>query len=43
MNVDLSTSVVVNRSRELLSRYAANPYTYEVVDLVPGERMASVA
>jgi len=78
MNVDVSTSVVINRPRELVSRYAANPdhapewyvnikavewktmppvaigsriafvahflgrriaYTYEVVDLVPGERL----
>jgi len=79
MNVDVSTSVVINRPRELVSRYAANPdhapewyvnikavewktmppvaigsriafvahflgrriaYTYEVVDLVPGERLS---
>jgi len=78
MNVDVSTSIVINRPRELVSRYAANPdhapewyvnikavewktmppvaigsriafvahflgrriaYTYEVVDLVPGERL----
>jgi len=78
MNVDVSTSIVINRARELVSRYAANPdhapewyvnikavewktaprvaigsriafvahflgrrmaYTYEVVDLVPGERL----
>jgi uncharacterized protein YndB with AHSA1/START domain len=78
MNVDVSTSVVINRPRELVSRYAANPdhapewyvnikavewktmppvaigsriafvahflgrriaYTYEVVELVPGERL----
>jgi len=78
MNVDISTSIVINRARELVSRYAANPdhapewyvnikavewktappvaigsriafvahflgrrmaYTYEVVDLVPGERL----
>ncbi len=25
MNVDVSTSVVINRSREVVSRYAANP------------------
>jgi uncharacterized protein YndB with AHSA1/START domain len=79
MNVDVSTSIVINRPRELVSRYAANPdhapewyvnikavewktmppvaigsriafvahflgrriaYTYEVVDLVPGERLS---
>lgn len=78
MNVDVATSIVINRPRELVSRYAANPdhapewyvnikavewktippvaigsriafvarflgrrmaYTYEVVDLVPGERL----
>ena len=78
MNVDVSTSIVINRPRELVSRYAANPdhapewyvnikavewktmppvaigsriafvahflgrriaYTYEVVELVPGERL----
>jgi uncharacterized protein YndB with AHSA1/START domain len=77
MNVDVSTSIVINRPREHVSRYAANPehapawyvnikavawktspplaigsriafvahflgrrmaYTYEVVELVPGER-----
>jgi uncharacterized protein YndB with AHSA1/START domain len=77
MNVDVSTSVVINRPRALVSSYAANPdhapewyvnikavewktvppiaigsriafvahflgrrmaYTYEVVELVPGER-----
>ena len=25
MNVDISTSVVINRSRDLVSQYAANP------------------
>ena len=25
MNVDVSTNTVINRSRELVSRYAANP------------------
>ena len=25
MNVDISTSIVINRARELVSRYAANP------------------
>ncbi len=78
MNVDVSTSIVIHRARELVSRYAANPdhapvwyvniqsvewkssppvrigsqiafvahflgrrmaYTYEVVDLIPGERL----
>ena len=78
MNVDISTSVVINRPRELVARYAANPdhapdwyiniktvewkttapvrvgsriafvahflgrrmaYTYEVVDLIPAERL----
>jgi uncharacterized protein YndB with AHSA1/START domain len=78
MTVDVSTSIVIDRPREVVSRYAANPdhapdwyinintvewktappvtvgsliafvahflgrpmaYTYEVVELVPGERL----
>ena len=78
MSVDVSTSVVINRPREWVARYPANPdhapdwyinikavewktnppltvgsqiafvahflgrrmaYTYEVVDLIPGERL----
>jgi hypothetical protein len=78
MSVDVSTSILINRSREIVSGYAANPdhapewyvniktvewntpplvtmgsqiafmahflgrrlvYTYEIVELVPGERL----
>jgi hypothetical protein len=38
MNVDVSTSIVINCSRDVVSQYAANPdhaYTYDITEVIP--------